>query len=257
MKMKFPIIVLCFATAIALISCGGQTSEPPSEYTVMPDTVASIETTPSAHDSTVSAVAPTPVHAVPMRLQKRSARLAYSYCSEMKRNESSDVNVYVSVVNPASVVVDTLMKIVAAQHNPQTGKVDKDSVVSTNILLYKRIKIELIDPDSAFRIKQVYGEPWQEVDSSADTRWRWSVVPLTDAKQAKLILKVVAETPEGTVKDIDDRTFYVKVKLAPPTQMVRSWWSYLQDNPALVVTVILIPLIAFFGKRYFDRKAKK
>lgn len=187
---------------------------------------------------------------------KKSASLAYNFPAEMKRNVSEDINVYVSLVNSGSFVKDTLMKIIARQKNPDTGKSKTDSIVTTNILLYKRLKIELIDPDSAFRIKQIYGNDWQEVDSTGDNRWRWNVVPLTNLPEAKLVIKVVAETPSGAQKDIDDRTFYIRIKMTGPFQMIRSWLTYLQDNPGLVLTVILIPLIAFFGKRYFERRAK-
>lgn len=250
---------------VTMMSCGGPKSEstiapppPPDTEMAKSDSVAGNENHTASVDTTIRHNISIPEHAMHvMTPAKRSARMAYSYCPEMKRNEAADVNVYVSIVNPTSVVVDNLMHIVEQQHNPATGKKDVDSIIATNILLYRRMKVELIDPESAFKVTQVYGEQWQEVDSMGDNRWRWSVVPQTDAKEAKLIIKVVAETPEGVVKDIDDRTFYVKVKLANPDDVVRSWWSYLTDNPAMVITVILIPLIAFFGKRYFDRKAKR
>ena len=72
--------------------------------------------------------------------KKKSARLAYNYSSEMKRNVSEDINVYVSIVNSGSFVKDTLMKIVAQQKNPGARKANTDSIVTANILLYKRIK---------------------------------------------------------------------------------------------------------------------
>ncbi len=189
--------------------------------------------------------------------KKKSARLAYNYSSEMKRNVSEDINVYVSIVNSGSFVKDTLMKIVAQQKNPSARKANTDSIVTANILLYKRIKVELIDPDAAFKIDSVYGNGWQDVDSIGDNRWRWSVKPLTDQPNAKLVIKVVAKTPAGAIEDIDDRTFYIKVEMTGPFQMFRTWWIYLQDHPELFLTVIIIPLIAFFGKRYFDRKSKE
>lgn len=189
--------------------------------------------------------------------KKKSARLAYNYSSEMKRNVSEDINVYVSIVNSGSFVKDTLMKIIAQQKNPNTHKTSADSIVTANILLYQRIKVVLIDPDSAFKIDTVYGKAWQDVDSIGDNRWRWSVRPLTNQPSAKLVIKVVAKTPAGAIEDIDDRTFYIKVKMTGPLQMIREWWIYLQDHPELFLTVIIIPLIAFFGKRYFDRKSKE
>lgn len=187
----------------------------------------------------------------------KSARMAYNFPSEMHRNESADINVYVSLVNSAGFVKDTLMKIVALQKDPDSGKTQSDSIVTANIFLYKRIKVELLDPDSAFRIKQVFGQSWQDVDSLGDNRWRWSVIPLTNHPEARLVIKVVAETPESAPKDIDDRTFYIRIRMTDPGQTARGWLAYLQDNPELFLTAILIPLIAFFGKRYFDRRSKR
>lgn len=188
--------------------------------------------------------------------KKKSARMAYNFPAEMHRNKSADINVYVSLVNSESYVKDTLMKIVALQNDPNSGKIKKDSVVTANILLYKRIAVELLDPDSAFIVKQIFGRTWQDVDSTGDNRWRWNLIPQTDKPEAKLIIKVVAETPAGEPKDIDDRTFYIRIRMTGPNQTVRSWVTYLQDHPGLVLTAILIPMLGFFGKRYFERKSK-
>ena len=247
-----------FLIVMLLASCGNLKTEQQSAPAA--DSLAPL---PNHTDSMVYTSPPDEVSALPETPpskieipEKKSARLAYSYSPEMKRNESADINVYVSIVNPTSFVRDTLMKIIAQQKNPKTGMINTDSIVAANILLYKRLKIELIDPDSCFRIKKIYGETWQEVDSTGDNRWRWNLIPLTNLPEAKLVIKVVAETPSGVQKDIDDRTFFIKVKMTGPVQMIRSWGTYLQDNPGLVLTVILIPLIASFGKRYLDRKKK-
>lgn len=189
--------------------------------------------------------------------KEKSARLAYNYSSEMKRNVSEDINVYVSIVNSSSFVKATLMKIIAQQKNPNTHKTNTDSIVTANILLFKRIKVVLIDPESAFKVDSTFGNGWQDVDSIGDNRWRWTVIPKTNQPSAKLIIKVTAQTPTGAVKDIDDRTFFINVKMTGPFQMIREWWIYLQEHPELFLTVIIIPLIAFFGKRYFDRKSKE
>jgi hypothetical protein len=149
-----------------------------------------------------------------------------------------------------------LMKIIALQQGLNEDQKPIDSIVTTNILLYKSIKVSLINPDSSFLCERTFGEEWQEVDSTCDNRWRWNVIPVTNLPKARLIIKVTAQTPEGQVKDIDDKTFQIKVTLNN-RQMFRDWWLYLRDNSSVVITVILIPLIAFFGKRYFERKAKK
>lgn len=189
--------------------------------------------------------------------KEKSARLAYNYSSEMKRNVSEDINVYVSIVNSSSFVKATLMKIIAKQKNPNTHKTNTDSIVTANILLFKRIKVVLMDPESAFKVDSTFGNGWQDVDSIGDNRWRWTVIPKTSQPNAKLIIKVTAQTPTGAVKDIDDRTFFINVEMTGPFQMIREWWIYLQEHPQLFLTVIIIPLIAFFGRRYFDRKKEQ
>jgi len=254
------------ATPVDTIRSNAQNinAPPPPSPAVLPpqhtavahgDEVASLDTaTMITEPASEPAHSAEPETSVP---KKKSARLAYNYSSEMKRNISEDINVYVSIVNSGSFVKDTLMKIVAQQKNPNKHKTRADSIVCANILLYKRIKVELIDPDAAFKIDSVYGSGWQDIDSIGDNRWRWSVKPLTDQPNAKLVIKVVAKSPAGAIEDIDDRTFYIKVEMTGPFQMFRTWWIYLQDHPELFLTVIIIPLIAFFGKRYFDRKSKE
>jgi hypothetical protein len=187
----------------------------------------------------------------------RTARLAYNCPAEMRRNESKDINVYVSLANPPGVMRDNLLRIVTLQQDPGTSRQVRDSVVVTDVSVYHRLRVDLLDPDSAFRVKRVFGEAWQTVDSAADNRWRWNVVAITNARTAKLVVKVIAETPEGATRDIDDRTFYIRIKMVGLGQVIRSWLVYLQDNPGMVITVILIPLIGYFGKRYFDRRTKR
>lgn len=190
------------------------------------------------------------------RVPQKTARLAYSYYPEMTRYESKDINVFISIIHQVDHIRDTLIKIITQQQNASTGKVDSDSIVTSEISIYKRIRVDLLDLDSSFKIQKIFGETWQDIDSTGDNRWRWNVTPITNATNARLVIKVIAETPAGTVKDIEDRTFYIKVKMIGTYQVIRSWWAYLQDNPGMVVTVILIPLVAFLGKRFFDRKQK-
>jgi hypothetical protein len=244
LKSQLALIGYAIIAAI-LFSCVGGSAPKESESTWKGDSIAA-DAQKSINDSSK------------IEQKKKSARLGYSYPSEMTRMKSYDINAYVSIVNASGFIKDTLMKIVTEQKDPVTGASNKDSVkVVDNILLYKRLKVELQDPDSAFKIKVLFGDPWQEVDSTGDNKWRWSVTPMTSSTESKLIIKVVAETPTGKPKDIDDRTFHIKIKITGFWQMVLSWWIYLQDNPGMVVTVILIPLIAYIGKRYFDSRSKK
>jgi hypothetical protein len=227
-------LIFCTIMVAILYSCGAGSKAPETAEAWKSDSLQASENKSFMDTSQQTTV-------------KKTARLGYTYPPEMTRMKSYDINAYVSIVNPGSYIKDTLMKIITQQKDPATGVSSEDSVkIVDNILLYKRLKIELQDPDSAFKIKTLFGGTWQDVDSTGDNRWRWNVTPITNSP----------ENPEGKPKDIDDRTFHIKIKITGFWQMLRTWWIYLQDNPGMVVTVILIPLIAYLGKRYFDRRSK-
>lgn len=243
---RFPLTLLL---ALAVFAC--MQGPPKHEITSLPPETAMLaDSTQSARPTDAKSAGE---NATPLR----TARLGYNFPPEMKRNESKDINVYVSLVNTSGVVRENLMRIVTLQQNSRTGEPIRDSILVADISVYSRLRVDLLDPDSAFRVKRVFGEVWQIIDSTGDNRWRWNVVARTDARRAKLVVKVIAETPEGATRDIDDRTFFIRIKMVGFGQVIRSWLVYLQDNPGMVLTVILIPLIGYFGKRYLDRRAKR
>lgn len=186
-------------------------------------------------------------------LIEKSAVLGYSYIPEMERYETKNINVYISVNNPGSFIVDTLKKIIKSQ------AVDlSDTAVAAldtqNVSFYKYLEIELIDPDSAFKITRIHSQDKQIIDSLMDNRWRWTIRALTEDPQALLILKVIAERPNGNVERLQDINIPIRIKIVPPQNVIRKIWVFLGDNPEYFLTAILIPLAIYFGKRVFDRK---
>lgn len=188
--------------------------------------------------------------------RSKPAMMAYSYYPAMERNISQDINVFVSVRKSFLKLKDSITKIITLEKQVLNKIKAKDSIVPININIYKALKIELIDPDKAFNITNIHENSRQEIDSSGDYRWHWSVTPITNLSEARLIIKVGAEAPNGTVKTIDDKTIYIKVKIKN-RQIIRDIWIYLMDNPQFIIAAILLPLIGYFGKRYIERKRAK
>lgn len=186
---------------------------------------------------------------------KKQATMGYSYPTKMTRGQSSDFNVFVSLVNSQSKVLDTLQKIVAKQMADDNNASVKHVMEATNIFLYHKLKVELLDPDKAFELTPVHNNSEQVVDEFGDNKWRWNVKPVANRKDARLILKVIAERPNGNSEPIVDETIHINVNI-DEGMFVRNIWIYALDHYEWFLTAILVPLITFLGKRWFDRKKK-
>jgi len=184
---------------------------------------------------------------------EKSAVLGYSYIPEMERYETKNINVYISVNNPGSFIVDTLKKIIKSQASdlPDTAVAALDT---QNVSFYKYLEIKLIDPDSAFKITKIHSQDKQIIDSLMDNRWRWTIRALTENPQALLILKVIAERPNGNVERLQDINIPIRIKIVPPQNVIRKIWAFLGDNPEYFLTAILIPLAVYFGNKLFSRR---
>jgi len=185
-----------------------------------------------------------------------TAQLVYNYPPEMILGKAEIINVVVSITNLGSDLKDNLKKIAESQRSPREKKKIQDSILSITLKLKDSLKIEMLDPDSSFKISQTFGSSWQFVDSTSDVRWTWNVIPITNNSEAKLIIKV--KLKQGNrIKDFEDKFLLIKVKIKSFWDIIRDWLVYLTNNPAYVISAILIPLIAYFGNRYFSNRAKK
>jgi len=211
-----------------------------------------------AHDSTavgrgtdtetaVPGNATTPANGGP-----RSAVLGFSYFGTMKRQQTKNIHAFISVKNPHGAVKDTLTMLNIEDGLEKNN--DTSIILTKDILVYKYVKITLLNTDSSFAIVPLVDSMRQLVDTILGNHWEWSVTATGDKPQGVLYMKVEAETPAGSVPILAAKTIVVKIDLE--YNIFRGIWDYMFDNPKTVLTIIIIPIVAFFGKKLFDRKSK-
>jgi hypothetical protein len=171
----------------------------------------------------------------------------------MHRNETKDVNVYVSVKFPTSLIRDTLRSIVIEQTNHYADR-DTSIIYTTNVIWYKTLDITLVDPAGDFTITPIHPANKQVVDTINGNRWRWTITTKTDKKVVTMIMKVIAAKEDGTIDRFDDKTIIINVKI--DKNVIRVFIDYLLDNPKVSIP-ILVSLFAFLGwyiKYRLDKK---
>jgi hypothetical protein len=246
---------LSFAAIILLIACSCNnndktTSSPDIDSTDVIDSIAAVDSLP-----VVDTTGGKHIIIIPRILQKqKSAILGYSYFTSIKRNELKNIKAYLNIKFPESKVRDTLHKIEKLQ---QVDIKDKDTnIINTlNIALYDFIEVNLLDPAKDYTITPInHTADKQKVDTMRGNNWGWSVLTKTDKNTTSLILKVTAYMPDSTA-ELDTRTIPIRIKLEK--NIFRKLWTVLLDDPKYFLVFILVPLIAFLGKRYFDRKKRE
>ncbi len=187
--------------------------------------------------------------------EKKSVILAGCYDANEFVSGMYSVNIFVSGQHTLAGLVDTLVKTVAEQNptlnkNTQCGQhFDLD-----NVTMYKYISVTLIDPDTVFRIIKLHDNDRQLIDTTVDiARWQWSISPQKLVPDARLIVKVTAERPGLAALPLNDRIIAVKIKLSARS-FGDNFLNWFYNNIAYIITVILIPGIAFLLKRWFTQK---
>jgi len=182
----------------------------------------------------------------------KSGILGYSYPDHIRRSTSKSINVFLSVVNNQEEIRDTLKKTIVLQQEIVEME-DTIHLETTAVILYKYLTVTLVDPDTVFRVTQIHNKNRQLIDTLHGNKWRWNISTNSDRSSGLLILKIVSEGPNEV---LDDRNLNIHIDINN-SSLFRRIWIYLLDNPAIIVTVILIPVIAFFAKRWLDRKKNK
>jgi hypothetical protein len=240
---------LSLAVIILLIAAGCNNASEVKEITDLDTAVAAVDST------AVVDTAGKHIIIIPRILQKqKSAILGYSYFTSIKRNELKNIRAYLNIKFPESKVRDTLHKIEKLQ---QVDIKDKDTnIINTlTISLYEYIEVNLLDPAKDYIITPIsHTADKQKVDTTRGNNWGWSVLTKTDKNTTSLILKVTAYMPDSTA-ELDNRVIPIRIKLEK--NIFRKLWTVLLDDPKYFLVVILVPLIAFLGKRYFDRKKRE
>jgi len=228
--------------------------------TILPDSTAARPTdTPHQHHTiartdTGSGAGPRPKPIVrPAPDALKQAVLGYSYFKEMKRMETKYIHAFISIAHPESKVKDTLKALNAAD-GLEKGN-DTTSIFTKNMNIYRYVDVSLVNAgDSAFKVVKIHDAARQEIDSLSGNHWEWAVTPTTDEKTGILVLKVVAEKPDGSKEAFQAQSIPIKIDVQ--RNLLRRVWNYMIDNPGIVLTAILIPVLGFLGRSLFNRKKK-
>jgi hypothetical protein len=185
-------------------------------------------------------------------VKRKSASIAYSYFTTIQRTELKHISAYLSINTPEAKVRDTLRKIERIQRI-QSEKEDSSIINSLSLpLVYDYVEINLMDPAGDYTITKVgHNNDKQLIDTIKGNQWDWTVMTKTNKKTTKLILKITAYLPNAS-EELENRSIPIRIKLEQ--NMLRKIWAVLLDDPKYLLSAILIPLFAFFGKRYFDKK---
>lgn len=249
-------LLVVLLLAITVIGCNNAAETYPqtvdSAATAPPDSSQLVDTVTSKVDTAVRVDTAGPTNPV-VELQKKYGVLGYSYFKAMRQHETRNINAYISIVNAANRVIDTLKEVnsdvVAKRKN------DTASIFTQNLILYKYADVTLIDADSNFIIRQIHENSRQRIDSLSGNFWTWAITPKTDNTTATLILKVIAEKPDGSREAFQVKNIPITINLDPG--IFRSVYSWLYQNPEKLLVLILIPLVAFFWKQITGLFGKK
>lgn len=179
----------------------------------------------------------------------KTASMGYSYPYNIKRNMTRNINVYVTIHHSESNAKDTILRTLEEQKIMISGD-DSDVVQVISIPVYQKVSVRLIDPDSLFHIKKIHDNDFQPIDTFHGNHWRWTISTSTDRPSATLVLKTHTLGPNEVWQDknivipiiIDNKDYFRRLLV------------YLGDNPILLLTLLVLPIAGYFGKRLFDKK---
>jgi hypothetical protein len=228
----------------------------PSEETTYPSIDSTVVDSVSLDSGVIVNYGTTDTVAVPPFLQeeknKKSAVLGYSFIPTMRKLEVKDLNVFISAKNKTSKVIDTLKTIVQEQSVTDPKDTTIAILDTQNIAYYKYITLDLLDPDSAFKIEKIHYSNRQEIDSLLDNSWHWTIKALTDKSYARLIIKVGAEKTTGGVESLKNIYIPIEINIESP-YFWKKTYSFLNQNPEYLLSSILIPLAIFIVRRFFSK----
>ena len=179
----------------------------------------------------------------------RTATLGYSYYKHMMQHETRSVVAYISINNPASVIISRVEEL---NGNPEPVRRNDTFSVFTynkNFLVYKYVEVSLLQNDSDFIQQALQLSDRQEVDTLNGNKWVWNITPKTTKKHASLTLRVIAEKPDGNRESFESQNIAIDIII--DKNITRNVWDWMMDNPGKTLTLVIIPLIAFFGKKLF------
>jgi hypothetical protein len=189
-----------------------------------------------------------PIASLPQIKDLKYGILGYSYPPTITVGSSKTIHAFISIMFPENKVRDTLVKIVIDDDKNETG----DSVVIVKaIRLFKEVTMTLDCMDTVLKVSPNHPNASQQIDTLHGNKWSWSIYAKTaDYPVSKLKLKITTKGPAS----YDEKTLTINIKVEP--HILRRIYNYLINNPKVLVSSILIPLLGFFGTRYFNNKRK-
>lgn len=258
------ILIAVVAVIYGCMGCGAGNSNRPKS--LPGGTATSLDTSfpavegsgraPASEDTAIVIEEPpgNPQSLPPNAQPARSAILGYSYFSHMRQHETRSVYAFISINNPQSVIVSTVKDLSADEIPIRKNDTVTIDTYKLNMLLYKYVDVNLLQNDSDFIIHEVHPSARQEIDSVDGNKWQWNITPKTTKEFTTLTLNVVAEKPNGSRDRFESRN--IAIDIAIDKNLNRSVWNWMMDNPGKTLTLVIIPLVAFFGKRLFGDNKK-
>ncbi|MBX9782627.1 MAG: hypothetical protein K2X48_04950 [Chitinophagaceae bacterium] len=185
-------------------------------------------------------------------ISRKSANIAYSYFNIIKRNELKNIRAHLTINKPEAKTRDTLRQI---ERQQQVNSSNDDSSIINSLhipLVYEDVEINLLGPAGDYTITKVgHNTDKQKIDTLNGNTWGWTVITKTDKPSTQLVLKITAYKPDAS-EELENRSIPIRIKLEQ--NIIRKLWAVLLDDPKYLLTVILVPVIGYFGKKYYDRK---
>ena len=176
---------------------------------------------------------------------KKYAILGYSYFPTIKRHESKNIWVQVSIKNPECKIRESLKNLERTQ--TLTIAIGDSNMINTikNIPIYDFVTVTLHDPNKDFVIDSVQKSSRQKIDTARGNLWQWQVYTESDKRFSKLAIIVDAEVPAGIEDSVDMREIPITIEIDHSTSLRRAV-DYLEDNPKVSIP-ILVALFGFIG----------
>jgi hypothetical protein len=242
-------IVILFFLSFLLESCGGSgkagsTAPPPAETTIpapapqaAPHANGSPDSTQMNHQNSEPAFQGVP------------AEIAYNYPRTLIQNETKLVTVRASIYTDKNTAVQEVKMVALSSDSDITDNSNITDVIGCSV--YDSLTVTIDDPDGDFQVKAQDCTARQKIDRKNGAVWQWSVNAKSTNKTGRLIINI--DPQQAGLAKIEAKTIKIKIKLESFQDRLREYENYILGSTVLL-GIILIPTIRYFGKRYFDNK---
>jgi len=261
-------LFMIFGISVVLVACNGGSS---STETTEDSTDVAMDSTPISRDSDS------------MQLTKDSELIIHEEHDDINRNPASVDTSYenpkpkgyaivycptkmithVPCIVDATITKDDIAKAIVSFRNKvklqnpkiQESTIDRD-IKGDSIDIYENMGIELeFDSDDFKQISKNTNQPL-DFKNKKSLEWEWIIKPMHSTEKSILNFKFYYSNPDNTREYILEKTIRIFVTVDART-FLDKWKDFLVDDPKTTITVILVPLISFFGGLLFGKKSSK